>query len=672
MIPYVSARFTSLAEEADALNVTAADYTVMVWGIGPDEELRAHFDKYDGTVCPPTGFGLGRVAPMPQPDEPAPGVLGPPGDVPAPGVLGPPGEVAAGVADVYIGRRDGEILQNFLLRKNLLTTQYALDQAVKHQATRTPEDPKRVKAEKRAAANEALAPPFSRGAKIQTLDVSMAQNAGQKSPAVCGFITFNSQGGKNDCLRHYTSKGTWHIPLFRPQAKQFQLNGSTPLSVSKADEPSNILWENLECSWLNRSARRLFSVCVSFVIIVIALAVIVGGKIYVEELKANEALCANATFVGSCNMALEWRRNMPGYNSTVAGVPMLEVANSPLYYHPTDKTTTLYNAHPCRYTDNFNTSSKTPYGPPSFNSSSNTPYGPPVSTECTANSTISEQQWQALTQAGFNASAVLSNHTPAQCTACLCGALMAQDPTLWSRSWDIQGVRGEVRDPVTDQAACTTQAGSLFAFYGLQMVAIFIVVIFNSIMQITTAALAETSAAMAVFIGQFLNTGLIALIVYANVSFIADAISDGSNGELSSFPFFAGPFKDFNERWYAIVGVQIITTVLVNVVELNEMFAGTEFTLATRYGMLLNALFVCFMYSSGIPVLLLFGAGIFHITYYLDKSPPLYPERLAMYVLSTFKYAAVLHLLMGCWVFSASRDSGGYMFPRPAISPPVS
>ena len=46
MIPYTSARFTRLAEEADALNVTAADYTVMVWGVAPTvSQVLSHFSS---------------------------------------------------------------------------------------------------------------------------------------------------------------------------------------------------------------------------------------------------------------------------------------------------------------------------------------------------------------------------------------------------------------------------------------------------------------------------------------------------------------------------------------------------------------------------------------------------------------------------------------------------
>jgi hypothetical protein len=94
----------------------------------------------------------------------------------------------------------------------------------------------------------------------------------------------------------------------------------------------------------------------------------------------------------------------------------------------------------------------------------------------TAHAAVSEAQWQAVTQAGLNASLVLPGRTPAECRACLCGALMAQEPALWARTWDFQGVRGDIRDAASGEAACTAQASTLFIFIGLQGVAVVVVV----------------------------------------------------------------------------------------------------------------------------------------------------------------------------------------------------
>lgn len=146
-------------------------------------------------------------------------------------------------------------------------------------------------------------------------------------------------------------------------------------------------------------------------------------------------------------------------------------------------------------------------------------------------------------------------------------------------------------------------------------------------------------------------------------------------------------------------------------------YRGSDFDLSTRYGMLLNTIFTCFMYASGsegplfgvlaqyliisltshsfgphhllalsdhvspslcatVPILLLVGAFICFGTYWIDKIqllrfsrlPPQYSAKLALYVLKTFKYAIFLHMCFGCWIFSATKTTGENLFPRPSLS----
>lgn len=221
-IPLLHARFSRLAEHADANTVTVADYTVMVWGIGADatqEQLRAHFAKYDGGVCPrPSRLGPpspphtharvpparlrqassargapgggappparadgrrrlaggagNKVAPAPE-DEAAAGgaaaaavavAAGPPGDA------GPHG----GVADVYVARRDAALLRAFVARSKLLNRKVALDKTLERTAALPAEDKRRVRAVKAAERNTA---------DLARLDARQARAAGAQSPA---------------------------------------------------------------------------------------------------------------------------------------------------------------------------------------------------------------------------------------------------------------------------------------------------------------------------------------------------------------------------------------------------------------------------------------------------------------------------------------------------------
>jgi len=296
------------------------------------------------------------------------------------------------------------------------------------------------------------------------------------------------------------------------------------------------------------------------------------------------------------------------------------------------------------------------------------------------------------------------------CATCACKALQDSGSLLWWQSF------GDSAKYTSDAgvAPCTAQADGFFVLLGLQLAAVAVVVIFNTIMKTTTQMLAffekhhtlveqETSIAIAVFIGQFVNTALVSLLVYAEISTIKNRIKEALQGDASAFPIFAGSYSDFSEQWYGVVGAQLMLTIIINVFlplvplvtavltncllpcttsgvasqqALNRAYLGSDFLLSTRYGMLLNTIFTCFMYASGMPILLFVGGCICFVTYWIDKIqllrfsrlPPQFSGKLAMYILSTFKYAILLHMVFAVWVFSATKVTGENMFPRPSLS----
>ena len=95
---------------------------------------------------------------------------------------------------------------------------------------------------------------------------------------------------------------------------------------------------------------------------------------YVEELKASEVLCANASFVASCNAALQWGNatvhgcpagaascavlDALAYNASAmpAGGVALATAATPLHVPAAGGAARLYNANACRYAESSNAS----------------------------------------------------------------------------------------------------------------------------------------------------------------------------------------------------------------------------------------------------------------------------------------------------------------------------
>ena len=63
-----------------------------------------------------------------------------------------------------------------------------------------------------------------------------------------------------------------------------------------------------------------------------------------------------------------------------------------------------------------------------------------------------------------------------------------------------------------------------------------------------------TKITNAVFIGYFLNTAIVLLLVYADF---------GDNKD-SPARYFTGPYNDYTDEWYAVVGSQIVSTMIIN------------------------------------------------------------------------------------------------------------
>lgn len=114
--------------------------------------------------------------------------------------------------------------------------------------------------------------------------------------------------------------------------------------------------------------------------------------------------------------------------------------------------------------------------------------------------------------------------------------------------------------------------------------------------------------------------------------------------------------------------------------ELNELYSGTPFELASRYAAVLNTIFVTLLYSAGMPLLFPAAAASVFCTFWFDRTacthqicfrlplitilpfllvfylhslPPKYDERLAQEVLTSLPLAVFLHCLFASWMYTA-------------------
>mmetsp|Transcript_26165 Transcript_26165/g.29977 ORF Transcript_26165/g.29977 Transcript_26165/m.29977 type:complete len:1296 (-) Transcript_26165:170-4057(-) len=189
-----------------------------------------------------------------------------------------------------------------------------------------------------------------------------------------------------------------------------------------------------------------------------------------------------------------------------------------------------------------------------------------------------------------------------------------------------------------------------------------------------------------IFWSQFINTALMILIINADLTEESLAV-----GNL----LFAGEYDDFTVEWYKTVGVTIILTVYLNVFtphmaaiaiyayravgrcldrgctrdpsrtkkmmqeEYEQLYTGPEFLIEYRYAQILTAVYVCMMYSSGIPFLYVAAFLTFILTYWIDKllilrmykTPPKLDDKVQATARGMLPLAAIIHLIMGIWMY---------------------
>ena len=234
---------------------------------------------------------------------------------------------------------------------------------------------------------------------------------------------------------------------------------------------------------------------------------------------------------------------------------------------------------------------------------------------------------------------------------------------------------------------------------------IFVVVI-NAVLQMSARVLAEvekhttesaheTSIATKIFVSQFINVGLIGIVVNARLAHqlvTIPGITDDSviNGGI----LLSGNYVDFSTGWYktvaptttlnvylqvmSIIGTQIGIWVYsrlsleynsANAVtqhDLNRLYEGPDFFLAERYGEWLALIFICLVFAGGMPSVMIALAGFTWGAYYLDRyllfnfcaKPLLYDAQLAQFALNVIPVGVIAHLATSAWMFgNAHLDS---------------
>ena len=199
----------------------------------------------------------------------------------------------------------------------------------------------------------------------------------------------------------------------------------------------------------------------------------------------------------------------------------------------------------------------------------------------------------------------------------------------------------------------------------------------------------QASISYRAMLGQFCNTGLVYLLVNANLQGNAffDNFNAAENAAGQLLSNLSG-YSDFTPKWYAEVGNAMTLTMLMlafsphiwpliaytkfhlrihcacctnkaaTQAELNQMFNPPQFHYMTRYAQLSVSILICMMFSTGIPFLYVVAAITCFTFYWVDKAmfcwlyakPPQYDPKINQKYSMVLGYALVIHVAFGTWM----------------------
>ena len=224
----------------------------------------------------------------------------------------------------------------------------------------------------------------------------------------------------------------------------------------------------------------------------------------------------------------------------------------------------------------------------------------------------------------------------------------------------------------------------------LNVVIIEVLELLSKFQKFHTRTQEKASNIVKMFLVQFINTGVVILIVNAKISSLSLP---------GFFPVFSGTFQDFTVEWYRVVGTTMMLTMLFNIVtphlssfckllffgalrcfdrgcscnarrtrkllqeEYQDTYMGPEFLIEVRYSQIVSSFYILLLYSSGLPLLYFVGFVSFWLMYWIDKylfvafykTPPRYGVELNEIARNMMQYGLVGHFILGFFMYSNSQ-----------------
>ena len=221
-----------------------------------------------------------------------------------------------------------------------------------------------------------------------------------------------------------------------------------------------------------------------------------------------------------------------------------------------------------------------------------------------------------------------------------------------------------------------------------------IIIVFNTILKKSTISLLTwvgedtysarlASITNGVFVAQFFNTGLLLLLVNANLKEHLPPFLAG---------YFQGKYYDYGQFWYAEVGAKIVQTMFINaaiipwvglmtakvvpaikrkldkgdpyktkktsMAALRMLYSGGDYIIHFKYSGMLNIAFITLMYGMGMPILFPIAALNYWNQYvaerivvaYHMKAPAALDDKLTVNCINILRFAPMIFLVNGAWM----------------------
>ena len=160
------------------------------------------------------------------------------------------------VADIALCYNNSDIVHKYIQKSSIVN------------------DMKRAQKIEDAAKYEKLEKKMS---KLNTKIFQLKKRFSQR--CVCAYVTFEEATTADKVLYDYPNK--WYTKMFQPKKLRFRRKHA--LIVKKAPEPSEIIYENMKYSSINKKMRRYFTFLLAICAILVSCALVLAAAIYRQQ-----------------------------------------------------------------------------------------------------------------------------------------------------------------------------------------------------------------------------------------------------------------------------------------------------------------------------------------------------------------------------------------------------